>query len=250
MSLKRAEKVIKEVKHTIKKVHLFQNNEPMLEPRLDKFTALVKKHCNASTGIYTNGTNYHLRHKLLDKNLDVVHFTISAATSETYLQVHGKPLFNKALKTYKWFLKHKRKNQQVYVHFVIVAENFHELPQWKQMFKESPQIISPLHTGYKQKASQECMKRLNHKKTVKAGTKKGKMASDLPCTVWFNMTVNTKGEMLQCCDCPYSVNYGSVDNSHVLDLWNKRNHNMMNNPACDECILKSREWKAILQRWV
>ena len=250
LSLKRAEKVIREVKDTIKKAHLFLNNEPLLEPRLDKFTALIKKYSKAKTGIYTNCTTYSKRFKLLDENLDVVHFTISAVSPETYLQVHGKPLFKEALRTYRWFLDHKRLNQQVYAHFVIVAENSHELPAWKQLFKDARQVVSPLHAGYKQHASADCLTRIDNKQAIKQSTKKGKMRADLPCTVWFNMAVSSNGLMLQCCDSPYSANYGSVDDSHVLDLWRTRNQNLMNNRACNECILKSREWKAILQKHV
>lgn len=248
MPLDKYVQVLKETGKHLDHVHLFLNNDPLFENRLPQFTALTKKYTKAKTVIYTNGTNYNTRHLLTDKNLDKVHFTISAATPETYLQVHRKPLYHQAIKTYNWFLKHKRNNQQVYVHFVITPQNIEELPQWRRLFVNAQQIVSSLHDGYMQYASKELLKTVDIKSLIDKSTFKGEVNNKFPCSCWNNLSISSRGEYLQCCTSPYHVNYGKIGEIHTLDAWAKRNRNMMENPTCQQCMLKQREWKAILQK--
>jgi MoaA/NifB/PqqE/SkfB family radical SAM enzyme len=250
LDLKVAEQVMREVKGFCREVRPFQNGEPLLDEQLPQFLALAKKILKARTTIYTNGTIYANRHVLIDKNLDEVHFTISAATPSTYQKVCGKPLFEQVLKTFRWFAEHKRRNQKVCVHFVIVAENLHELESWKRLFKDYPQVISQLHSGYKQYASQRCLAHIDNLESQKLSTLKGCMAHDVPCACWHPMMIGVNGEFIQCPTSPYSVNYGKVGEVHALTAWHRRNRNMMNNPACRECNQKRREWKAIFQNYM
>ena len=127
---------------------------------------------------------------------------------------------------------------------------FNELEDWKKQYNDYPQIISALHTGYKQEASKECLENINNKQSVKLSTLKGKMSDNVPCTCWTNMAISSNGDMLQCCDAPYTLNYGDIQKHDCLDLWQNRLYNMMDNPACQECNLKKREWKAVLQEYL
>lgn len=244
--------VLNQVKDSVFEVRMFLNNEPTLTVKdavpLSEALQLAKRICGVRTVIYSNGATSNPE-ICLDRNLDHIHLTISAATPETYRKVHGKDYFYKALLSYSYLLRNKRRSQKLYVHFVEVKENMRELAAWRRLFRLADGlIVSPLHQGYMQEASKECMKGLDYKATVKAGSLKGAMASDLPCTLWDNLSVSCFGDLLQCCDAPYSLNYGKVGAVSVEDAWQNRLMNCMDNVACRVCNLKNKNHNKILQK--
>lgn len=255
LSLNQVEKVMCDVAKadTVKEVRLFLNNEPTLQvkgaPCLCEATKLAKKLLNCKTIIYSNGSTSD-REAFLDKNLDEIHLTISAASRNTYFKVHSRDFFNSVLSNYQFILRNKRVDQGLFVHFVAVKENFEELSKWKELFGDAKQVISPLHSGYAQDASKKCLEGLDYQATLEESTLKGKMASDLPCTLWNNLSMSCFGDLLQCCDAPYRFNYGCVGEVNALDAWKQRLANKMNNPACQACILKNRYYKPILKRYI
>jgi MoaA/NifB/PqqE/SkfB family radical SAM enzyme len=254
-SREHVETVMRQVSGTVKEFRPFLNNEASIIPEkeeisLTKSLQLAKDILQCRTVIYSNGTIVENKHLFIDKNLDELHLTISAGTSATYEKVHRRPLFRKALETYNYFKKHKFSHQKLFVHFVMVKENLDELSLWKRLFNDAEQVVSPLHDGLNQNASKECLKDLDYKATIKESTLKGKMACNMPCTLWNNLSVSCFGDLLQCCDAPYSFNYGKVGEVNALVAWRKRLLNGMNNEACRACVLKNKRWREILEEYV
>jgi MoaA/NifB/PqqE/SkfB family radical SAM enzyme len=239
--------VLNQVKASIFEVRLFLNNECTLPVKdavsLSAALKLAKKICSVRTVIYSNGVTDHPE-LYLDKNLDHIHLTISAASGETYRKVHGKDCFIRALLSYSYILRNKRRNQKLYVHFVSVKENLSELPLWRDIFKAADGlIISPLHDGYMQDKSKQCKSQIDYKATVRNSTLQGSMPDDMPCTLWNNMSVSCFGEYLQCCDVPYTFNYGRVGEVTAATAWQNRLSNQRKNLACRSCKLKNRNYR-------
>jgi len=251
MKLATAKQALEETTSTARMVWLFLNGEPLLDRRLPTFSRLSKYiNPKATTVIFTNGTVWTNRELLLDRNIDQVHFTISAATRKTYAQVHGRDLFEQALQTAFWFRENKNRRQKQWIHFVITNKNFHELEAWKQRFKGFNWVISPLHRGFGQQRSEECLAGINYKATIKIGTYRGEMAPNMPCTLWNNQSISWRGELLECCAAPYGYNHGIVGERHMVEAWNEKVHNRMQNPICGACSLKNRGYKMILKKWL
>lgn len=246
--------LLRQVKASVFEVRLFMNNEPTLPIKnavpLKDALKMVKGICGVRTVIYSNGVTKD-RSIYLDKNLDHIHLTISAATSNVYEKVHGEPYFNEAYITYRYIVHHKRSSQKLFVHFVEVKDNLHDLDLWRNLFGEADGlIISPLHDGVNQQASKECIQQIDYKETITQSTLKGKIARDLPCTLWNNLSVSCFGEILQCCDSPYKFNYGKVGEITVREAWLKRLLNSMDNEACRNCGLRNKHPLEIINRYV
>lgn len=248
MSLGVAERALREVGSYVKHVKLFLNGDPLLENRMPELASLARRYSRGSIIIFSNGAANANKYLLRDRNLDEVHFTFSANTPETYLKVHGKPYFYKALATIEWFARSKFPSQKIVVRYVTVPENVGEITGWKHRFRGLDTIVTPLHCGFEQKASDKLLE--GGGKVHKLPLWIGKLADDQPCGCWGNMAVSWDGRILQCCDSPYSVNYGRVGEVSLLTAWRRRLENKMNNPACKACNLKHPRWKQILDKYV
>jgi MoaA/NifB/PqqE/SkfB family radical SAM enzyme len=250
MPLDIVSKVLKETAGTVRRIHCFKDGEVLLDGRLPEILKLCKTiNPKAITVIYTNGSVTANRHFLVDPNLDEVHFTVSAASPEVYAQVHGKPFFNQVVDNIEWFLRH-RTVQKGFVHFVIVRENVKDLEIWKERFNGLTQVVSMLHDSKFQPASKKCIDKLKGVDVRGLSTFQGKMAKDLPCTVFNNLSVGVNGELLQCCDAPYKFNYGRVGEISVAEAWQRRNENRMCNEACRGCNLRRSNWKEVFEKYL
>ncbi len=224
----------------------FYSGDPLLEKRMPKILQMIKDYCHARTTIYTNGAFLDGRRILLDPNLDEVHFTISAATPETYARVHGRPFFSNAVGTVRWLENRRREALRILIHFVIVDDNFHEIEEWKQLFEGFEQVISPI---VKNQDLQVSEKYNTHsiQEQHERGTFKGDMGG-MPCVLYNNLTIDWMGRYLQCCTFydPSHWNYGTVHEKTVDEAWAERQANRLHNPICDSCNLKNKNYRSII----
>lgn len=233
----------------VKHVKLFLNGDALLETRLHDLAEIVKEISPSSNVVvYTNGAEFENRGLLCDRNLDEVHFTVSANTPETYEKVHGKPYFAKVLKTISWLAANKFANQKIVIRYVTVPQNVAEISGWKKRFEAFETVVTPLHCGYEQKASANLLE--SNSEVHKLSSRLDKYPDDLPCGCWNNLAISWDGRLLQCCDSPYKVNYGRVGEVSLRVAWQRRLENKMNNPACKACNLKNPHWREILDRYV
>jgi MoaA/NifB/PqqE/SkfB family radical SAM enzyme len=235
----------------------FMNGEPTLDERLPKLVSLAMKHTGTPSLIDTNGTVTANRHLLLHPNLRLVRFTISAATRDTYRIVHGKDLFDDAVKNFKWFNEHKYPSQRAWLHFITTEDNKHEVDKWIQLFRGYGRTIFPVHVSPMQKNSIE----VKHKEWQprpfavypdgSTHTVKPEPTSPYyPCPCWSILAIGFNGEIMQCCDYPYKYNYGKVGEVDLDEAWKERNKVGFDNECCKDCSLKFSHGTKIFQKYV
>lgn len=240
-------KVLDEAGKYAREVRLFLNGEPMLDDRLPVFINYCYNFPNLKVIVYSNGSLYEKRELLHNNVLDEIHFTISAATPRTYERVHGKPLFEDAGKTVFWLQKNKYPHQKIFVHFVITKQNIEEIRGWRKLFEGFNQIVSPLHKSFEQLSSLKCLDDLEGIDTLQYSTLKGRIF-DMPCTCFNNFSIGSGGQFLQCCSASFNFNYGKVGEKHTLLAWRERLDNQLENPVCQSCNLKAKNYKMFFKK--
>lgn len=233
-------------------VRPFMNGDPLLESRLSRITKMIKKILGCRVDIYTNGSLYRFRNRLYDSNLDEVRFTISAATPETYEKIHGRPLFSDVMKTLLWFTTNKFWWQRIYINYVLCQDNWDELEAWKQLFSGYRQNILALHEGVDQKQSKDAKGKKTFGEALKRATVPSNLtySQDRPCPCFHALSINYRGEVMQCCDLPYSFNHGHVEEiGDIIEFWHKRVEAGLDVPGCRECNFKNPKWKEIFEKY-
>jgi len=245
----------------------FMNGEPLLDKRMPQLFDLTQKCSYAYNLLDTNGTVYDNRKTLLHPNLRVVRFTISANTKETYKKVHGVNLFDKALKTFWWFIKHKDSSQRVQLHFIVTKNNEHEIENWIERFEGFTRKVFPLHRmpGI-QDASEQALGTRND--YIHSHTSFEEWKETRPLFIYPNerrerniipkhktcqgmsFAVQWDGTIMHCTDAPPLYNYGHCYEVDMLKAWRLRNRARLTNPACIACNAKRPDWKETLQKYV
>jgi len=235
----------------------FMNGEPLLDERLPRICTMVKDICDTVCVIDTNGTEWRNREFLLHPNLKLVRFTISAITPETYMKVHGRPYFYKALSTFYWFLRHKRKDQIAWLHFITTKNNQHEVEDWVEHFEGVGRTVFPLHRipefhveserGYSQSIKEITMFDAKGNRLPRGPNPSSGL---FPCPCWGVLAVSWRGEILQCVDLPYSFNYGKVEEVDLLEAWRERNRNKLDNAGCNGCSQRFKNYKKVMDKYI
>jgi len=229
----------------------FMNSDPLLETRLPTIVKMLKKKLHCSILIRTNGVLYKRRQLLRNRGINHVCFTISAVDSSTYERVHGKPLFQKALKTLRWITKHKFWNQRIQLRYILFKGNVHNLVKWQKLFKGYIQEIRPLHWGESRDKSVELQDDENpvlSKYREMQLQKFGRLR--VPCNCFHNLAISFDGKFMQCPDLPYEYNWGHVEEIDVMETWRKRLDLGLNHKGCRGCIQVNSDWEQLFEKYV
>jgi len=227
------------------------NTDPLLEKRMPTITKIIHKKLKCQILISTNGVLYSQRHLLRDPYITDVCFTISAATPELYQKVHGKPLFDQAVKTLFWLHKSKFWNQRIWLRYILFGDNLHELEAWKKMFQMFPQEVRPLHYGGDRNVSNKLKATLDEKISAYYNKQQHFFKNNnLPCNCFHNLSIGYDGSFMQCCDLPYKYNWGHVEEIDLLETWQKRLELGLNHIGCRQCNQKNPDWEALFEKYV
>ena len=228
----------------------FQNGDPIFETRLHKISDMIYDYTGANITIYTNGVAYQNRELLRHPRLTTVFFTVSAATRETYKKVHGRDFFDSVLKTLHWLEENKYPTQTIVITLVVTRNNIDEIDKWTELFKDFPQVIAPLHSGYKGPESLECLRGLSLTEiTEKYGTYKGYMFH-LPCVCWNNITVSVDGKYLFCQIGTPDTDLGDIHEITLQEAWSRKMKIGLDNSLCQVCNMKASNYKEIWNKIV
>ena len=259
LPLKTINNVLQYVKNKgwfINYVPAFMNGDPLLELRLPTITQMIKSYLRAKVIIFTNGIAYNNRHLLLDKNLDLINFTVSAATAKSYKKVHGVDKFSDALKTISWFKKHRKLHQRIRLVYILCKENFHELEAWKNLFSCFDQNVRPpFDAGEYKPQSRIAEGDKSFETYLRQASQENYPASleykmDIPCACWDSLNISFEGNIMQCMDLPYQFNWGNVNDVDISEVWHKRNQLGLDHEACRQCKMKNPRWKEIFEKYV
>lgn len=233
------------------------NGDPLLEKRLPEICLLSKKYQpKARIEVFTNGVEYENRELLVDKNIDVVRFTISAVTREKYKLMHGKDNLLDVLKTIKYVTKEKYPNQKIILNYILTGHNIDQLSDWKNKFSDYTQDIRPLHMGLHRKTSKKVQNDmfLSWDDSIIISQKKaliaGRHTENRPCGCWHNLSITWDGKMLQCPDVsPKESVIGEIGEDDILTVWRERFKTGINQPICLACNQRMPHWENIFDRY-
>jgi sulfatase maturation enzyme AslB (radical SAM superfamily) len=229
----------------------WMNTDPTVENRLPEICAILKKHLGCRIDLFTNGVLFNRRHMLVDKNVDDIRFTISASNDKLYAEVHGRPLFSKAVETLYWVKSNKLPHQRIWVNFILFDKNAHDLTNWQTLFGEFKQNVRVLHYGEDRKTStviakgsEELLKKYRKNMIERI------IAQERPCTCFENMSISYDGKFMQCCDVSYEHNWGHVEEIDIKEAIAKRLDVGLNHKGCKGCIQKNPHWKELFEKYV
>jgi MoaA/NifB/PqqE/SkfB family radical SAM enzyme len=226
------------------------NGDPLLEPRFHQICELIKKKIGAKVDVFSNGTIFKNRHVLHTPYLDDIRFTISASNPELYAEVHGKPLFNEAIKTLQWVTDNKYFHQRIWINFVLFRDNVHDLANWQHLFRGYYQDVRALHLGESRTRSSQ----LDSSEKILTFHRKQffdrLIKQELPCSVFHGIGVSAKGTYMQCIDLPYKYNWGHIEEIDILETYRKRLDIGLDHPGCRGCNQKNPHWRELFEKYV
>jgi len=218
----------------LKSINPYNSGDTMLETRMPEIIKIIRKYNDSPIVFFTNGTIYANRKLLL--GADEVHFTISAATRETYTLMHGRDLYGEVVRTIGW-LEDQPNHPKIVTTFIMTRKNIHELPQWREQWMRFEHSISPVVNKPDLKLSIEtelanCTPLFDPEKV------------DLPCVFWDVLLILLNGEVQMCCGGEPSL-FGNVHRDvPLLTAWRNRCSygEKILATQCSHCQFRSREW--------
>jgi len=232
MPLEFVEKIMIQLKdHKLTRIQPWLAGEPMLETRMPEIIKIIKKYSSAEIVFFTNATVYENRHLLM--LADRVDVTLSAATPETFLKVHGAPLYHEAVKTIEW-LEQQPRHPPISMRIVVTERNQHEVAQWQQQwsrFHQYHNIASGLLVGGWQPEN-----KLELDGEIQQMAR-GQYMPGAPCLFWNLCAINVFGDVYQCCKAINHI-YGNLHSASLDEIWQKRLANNRDASTCRVCPVR------------
>lgn len=227
----------------------FMNTDPTLDDQLPEVAKLLKKRLHCRTLVSTNGVSFGKRHLLRSRDIDVVAFTICGVDNPSYTTYHRKPFFNQATATLRWLQANKFWKQHLQVRYILYSGNADNLARWQTIFGEFDQEIRPLHSGDNRQVS----KALEQQNSLLEFYRKKQITmfieNEIPCNCFHNLSVSFDGRLMQCCDLPYSQNFGHVEEIDVLEAYRKRLDRGLDVEGCRSCTQKNPFWHELFEKY-
>jgi len=220
----------------------WEYGEVLLELRLPEIVKIIREHNQGPIVIFTNGSLYENRRMLATPGITEVHFTVNAATPETYLKIHRVPLYRQVVKTIEW-LEAQPNHPEICLRFVACGMNLHELEEWKTQWSRFKRfvnrvIIAEQHPNYEElRLPDSYVSQINDDQTRDPG--------EMPCIHWGMAYITVNGYLTQCCMAP--CYFGNVNEKSIKELWQLRNRHGMRNSFCQNCPLRQPDWQARLR---
>lgn len=248
-------KLIEYFKNSRINVANFMNGEPLLEPRLDYFNNIAGRISKSRIILDSNGTLYEERYKLLNEHVKIIRITINSYNADTYELIHGKRLLNEAIKTLSWLKININDDVELSINHIVNKYNVHELEQFLKVFRGYDINVFPVHYGDLQidsvKSKTDKLKELF--RVLKNGDivypNRIKVMYGEPCQCFNILGIGQKGEIMQCIDFPSEYNYGTIYDTDILDAWNERLKNGMDNECCNNCSVRFDNWKDVMNKY-
>lgn len=234
-------KIIKEGKELgIRRYVPFLNGEPFLHRKIFEWLDYMEKE-KVKFLLYTNAAllNKEKIDKLLTyKHLEFINISLSAATSETHKKIMRLDNFNEVVENIK-YLASKAKFG-VYVSFNVIEANKHEIPLFKEMWKDITRArLNEFMNwgGYK------------HDKLERSSDK------GVFCQHLKNMYVLWDGRVCLCCfDHDGKVILGDLNKETIKQVWDKSKYIRdkqekldFNMPLCRDCNVNRKKEKYVFE---
>lgn len=202
-----------------KKICFHMNGEPLLYKHLSELVKYSKELGYEYSFVTTNGSmaTDEALVDLFESGLDSIKFSINAGTKETYLKLHGRDDFDKAMHALVFsaaYRKEKGKNFKIFVSCVATKDNYEELEDLNKYAKQyCDEIVFYYPCGY---AGQN--NRLAHELRCdlsKLDINAFEIKHTSPCSVlWNSINVTCEGFLSLCCS--------ESDNRLIVEDLNKQ----------------------------
>lgn len=207
MAYEFAEKVMRECADFLgngKKICFHMNGEPLLYKRLPDLVKLSKELGYEYSFVTTNGSVAvdDLLRDLFEAGLDSIKFSINAGTKESYLKIHGRDDFEKAIHALKFasaYRKESGRDYKIFVSCVGTKDNYSELEDFA-VYAEPlcDEIVFYYPCGYAGQ-NNELAKELRCDLS-NLNIKTFDIKHSCPCPVlWNSINVTCEGFLALCC---------------------------------------------------
>ncbi|HDY69303.1 MAG TPA: radical SAM protein, partial [Actinobacteria bacterium] len=197
-------------------VRLHKDGEPLLAPHIFDFIETIKT--VAPSTLLNMDTNALLldgekSERLLDSRLDVLLFSINAATAETYKKVRGSTKFDRVTANIERFLEMRRRRGYVWptvkVQLIVMTETRNEIGLFKEQWgshEVDVLLIPAINWGGHRPEVQSLMEM---------------PARRYPCTFLFNsFSINWDGKVSFCnVDFNHLGVVGDVNEQSIQEIW-------------------------------
>lgn len=207
MAYEFAEKVMQECANFLgrgKKICFHMNGEPLLYKRLPDLVKLSKELGYEYSFVTTNGSVAadNLLKDLFDAGLDSIKFSINAGTKESYLKIHGRDDFEKAVHALEFasaYRKESGRDYKIFVSCVGTKDNYAELENfaaYADQFCDEIVFYYPCgYAGQNNKLAKELRCDL-----LNLDIKTFDIKHTCPCPVlWNSINVTCEGFLSLCC---------------------------------------------------
>jgi len=236
MPLPLVEKIVSQLEEceTVRRVQPWLAGEPLLEPRMPEIVEIVRKYCrDAEIVFFTNATVYEKRDMLM--LADQVEVTVSAATPETYMRVHGKPYLDRVVKTVEW-LEAQPNHPEIHLRIVLTERNLHELEAWRRQWSRFERFENVATGLLANKWRPAAGLELNSEvKQVREG--RFSQQGRAPCLFWNLAAVNVFGDLYQCCSAVNNI-HGNLNRMSFEEAWRRRVASGRNTETCRVCPVR------------
>jgi len=206
------EKLMSEIdKHGCRRIALHKDGEPLLHPKIIQILERVKRNNNHIVYLTTNAHKLtdEVSKALLSNKIDVVNFSIGAASKEFYEKVRGKN-FEKVINNILHFLDLRKQSEwkpRVLVQII-------NLPQFQEMKSEIKKFRK-----FWSKFDVEIQEWENLTWGIFDYKDAGKKR--YPCySLWESMVVNSDGLVSACCmDWRQKLITGNTNNQKMQEIW-------------------------------
>lgn len=192
-------------------IALHKDGEPLLHPKILEILKRVKRNVNHTVYVTTNAhpLKESVSKAILENKIDVMNFSIGAATEEFYSKVRGKN-FKKVIDNIKYFLELRKKSDwkpKVLVQII-------RLPQFEEMEAE---IISFKKYWSKYNVELQVWDQL----TWGVFENKENNIKRYPCySLWESTFINSDGKASLCCmDWQQKLLAGDTNINSIKQIW-------------------------------
>lgn len=209
--------------NSIKEIHPFLMNEPLLDERIfERVDYLKRKNPDAVVEINTNASllNKEKRRQLAKSDVDIINFDVQGANKNVYEKITQNLNFEQTVKNVKNFLEMKKANDPVIKLTALLGVlSKEELDEMIEFWKGEGIKIEIVGT-------QDRAGNLNEEniKFEEVDTTKDIFGCEHDRHLkWFNILFN--GDVILCCqDWNREVILGNVKEKSIKEIWNSENY--------------------------
>lgn len=201
----------------INELQLSNFNEPLLDDLLFERVRYAKDN-NMRVRFVSNGTllTEDKIAQILDTGVDSITFSFDGATRETYEKIRVGADFDAVTRNILSLIEERNRRglekPRISMNFVVQEDNFHEVPQFRNMWKDAADHVSFVPANS-----------LRGDRPAPGGLDTTRSRT-YPCVnLWYDLVVLSSGKVALCCqDYDGAVIVGDLTRQTIEEVWSSR----------------------------